>query len=132
LLRNLLSSPQVRDCRFVLDSLDDRFAAEWAWTEVKGSVGKALRAEEKQVRTRMIVGGEAAGDVVDDMIAMTCLFDVESGRHHVYRGVLDQTGQSKRNIFAGIVTEQLRTGRITPEEVAMANKNMNRAVAEAG
>jgi hypothetical protein len=128
----LFASQQVRDCRFALNALDDRFGSEWAWPELKVSISRAIAMHEKQVRTRMIVGAESPVDVVQDMIAITCLNDIETGRHHVYRGVLNQQGQSKRNIYAGILTDQLRNGRITLQEAAVANENMKSAVAGAG
>lgn len=132
LFGRLFESSQIRDCRFALREFGRRLGDEWAWTEIEQKVALSISRERDAIRARMVMDGDLAKHVVGDMIALTCLNDIASGTDHIYRGTLGQVGQSKRNIFASIVTDQLKDGWIDLKEVAVANENMKQAVAEAG
>ena len=123
---------QIKDCRFALAVFGERLRDEVAWEEIARKVEGSIVREKQQIRSRMVMSGDLAKHVVGDMIAITCLNDIELGCDHIYRGVLSMHGQSKRNIFAAVVTEQFSDGWISPQELGIANDNMKRAVAGAG
>ncbi|OYW47719.1 MAG: hypothetical protein B7Z36_02160 [Novosphingobium sp. 12-63-9] len=105
---------------------------EFAWEEVYSKVKSALLKHSKEVERRVVFDGHRPKDVVGDMIVNTCLHDIEMGIDHTYRGILGMNGQSKRSIFAKIVTQQFAEGWINAAELGIANENMKSAIAGAG
>ena len=129
---NLFRHAHEKQCIKVLDIFGRELDKEFAWQEIRTKIANSIRQESRSIERRIVFDGDRAKDVVGDMIANTCLNDIEFGRDHVYRGVLGMSGQSKRNIFASVVSQQFADGWISPQELGTANENMKKAVAGGG
>ena len=121
-----------KQCLKVLNIFGDQLSNEFAWNEISLKTTRVIKQQSAAIDKRINFDGERPKDVVGDIIANICLTDVEIGMDHVYRGVLGMVGQSKRNIFAQIISQQFADGWISAQELGVANENMKSAVAGAG
>ncbi len=128
----LFKPSHEKQCLKVLQIFGAELESELAWQEIQGKVARVIRDQSKDIERRIVFDGDRPKDVVGDIIASICLTDIELGHEHIYRRRLGMTGQSKRNIFAAIVTQQFADGWIDAQQLGIANENMKQAVAGAG
>lgn len=94
-------------------------------------LARECAANSTQV-AQLLEDGHTPHSIAALYVANACFVELESGRHHMYRNVLNLNGRAIKGLFYHATDQLVKHGKMTPAELAVWNDQLSGAIKHVG
>jgi len=131
--KRLMSSPEIKTVFHVLDEAKRKFEEQsQAFSIVQEAILSEISSQGNEITKTIRNSGKHPQIWVYSMICNLSGNYAANGQHHIYRGVLDFTGERYRDIFCTAIDELVKLEEINKELAKEQKLNIRKNIASVG
>ena len=129
----LAKTPETKAVVRILDEAKDKFDENsQAYTTIQEAIHNDIRTQGNEITKAIRESGKSPQVWVYLMICNISGDYAESGQHHIYRGVLNFTGERFRDIYYKALDELVKLGEIDEELAGEQKSGLRKNISSVG